>query len=81
MRKQAFPLAFIEFIETDYGKTIREGPRNEKEEAFAHERWKVISSSVSYTPSLIILRSKIEKQRNLSFAKLWTRSLGCLKSI
>lgn len=38
---QAYPVAFIEFIEKEDGTKEREGPRNENEEAEVNEKWKV----------------------------------------
>ncbi|OBZ79271.1 hypothetical protein A0H81_01562 [Grifola frondosa] len=34
-----YPLGFLEFIEDDDGKITREGPRNDKDEAIAHDKW------------------------------------------
>ncbi|KAF8585115.1 hypothetical protein K439DRAFT_1344127 [Ramaria rubella] len=37
---QVFPVGFIEFITTESGEVIREGPRTEKDEAMEEDRWK-----------------------------------------
>ncbi len=39
--RQTYPIAYLEFIETEDGQKIREGPFNEKDEANASDRWKV----------------------------------------
>ena len=41
---EVYPIAYLEFIETDDGEKKREGPRSEKEEAAAHDRWLVSMS-------------------------------------
>ena len=38
---QAYPLAFIEFIEEEDGSKRREGPRSENDEARVSDKWKV----------------------------------------
>jgi hypothetical protein len=44
---QAYPLAFIEFIEEEDGSKRREGPRSQNDEAQVNEKWKV-----GYVPDL-----------------------------
>lgn len=41
---QVFPLGFLEFIMTETGQILREGPRTEKDEAAEDERWQVIQA-------------------------------------
>jgi len=74
-------LGFIEFTETEHGKKIGEGPRNEKEEALAHERWKVILSSVFRISKTHTTDSGIEKQQNLNCVKLGTKKSDYLKDM
>ncbi|KAI0348271.1 nucleic acid-binding protein [Trametopsis cervina] len=42
--EKAYPIAYFEFIETPDGGRKREGPRNENEEAAAHDQWMVRAS-------------------------------------
>ncbi|KAF8215873.1 hypothetical protein K438DRAFT_1659158 [Mycena galopus ATCC 62051] len=37
---KTYPVAFLEFIEDENGEKLREGPRNERDEAEADEKWK-----------------------------------------
>ncbi|KAJ7269415.1 hypothetical protein B0H12DRAFT_1208887 [Mycena haematopus] len=37
---KTYPIAFLEFIEDENGEKHREGPRNERDEAEAEEKWK-----------------------------------------
>ncbi|KAJ7361422.1 hypothetical protein DFH08DRAFT_844079 [Mycena albidolilacea] len=37
---KTYPIAFLEFIEDENGEKQREGPRNERDEAEAEEKWK-----------------------------------------
>jgi hypothetical protein len=38
---QVYPTAYLEFVEGEDGKKYRQGPRNEKDETVARDRWKV----------------------------------------
>jgi len=46
---EAYPLAFIEFMEEEDGTKRREGPRSQNEEAQVNEKWKVL-----YTLTMIL---------------------------
>jgi breast cancer 2 susceptibility protein len=43
---KAFPVAYIEFVEDADGTKRREGPRTEKDERQADEKWKVGSQKL-----------------------------------
>ena len=68
----------MEFIETDTGDKKREGPRNEKEEAAAQDKWLVSGSASvgSWLPTLDTVQAKREtiaaKIRNDVTTKLHT---------
>jgi hypothetical protein len=49
---QAFPVAFMEFIEDEHGNKRREGPHDEKTERKLEDAWKVtIITAMTYTYS------------------------------
>ena len=39
--EKVYPIAYLEFIETESGEKRREGPRNEKEESVVQDQWLV----------------------------------------
>lgn len=59
-------MGYIEFVTTEQGETMREGPRTEKDEALEEDRWNVgaliISRCSSHSPS--------QKRRSNEAAKL-----------